>query len=93
MKTASPPCSRQVAEQQEEREAEPDPGDAEHGHRDATVADCLRLGDALEQERERERREEPAERPLGPRAAAPSSVSERPAIAGDHDRPQRRVIA
>ena len=46
VKRGEPPVLREVAEQRQEREPEPDPGGAHHGRRrSTTVAACARLGD------------------------------------------------
>ena len=55
----------------------------------ATVSDCRRLGDAFEQERERERREKAGEHPRRPAELRAEQREHEPGVAREHERPQR----
>jgi hypothetical protein len=59
-----PPVIRNGAQQDDEREAEPDPAGAEHGRGDRDGRALPRRGDPVQDERERNRREKAARHPV-----------------------------
>src|SRR5204863_880444 len=83
------PVLGQCTQQQDVREPEADPGRAEHGSRDTDGQRLAGFGDAFQQERERERRQETAEHPDRAAELGAEQRQDEPGVTGENERPQR----
>ena len=76
-------------DQHEVREAQPDPGGAQDGRGDRNCRGLSRRRDPMQDERERQRRQEPSDRPVQAAETRAEQREDRPCIRGEHERAQR----